>query len=60
MYIRKTKDVYYLQGFYCGAWEDLFECENRADAREQKKTYDDNEKNVAHRIVKRREAINNG
>ena len=56
MYQRKTRDVYYLQGMYCGTWEDLFECEDYKDAREQLKCYNENESNP-HRIMKRRECI---
>ena len=59
MYIRKTMDVYILQGFYAGMWEDLFECENARDARENLKGYNENEKGTPHRIIKRRVKINN-
>ena len=54
MYKRKTRDAYYLQGNYAGEWEDLFECENGKDAREQLRCYNENESEYPHRIVKRR------
>lgn len=59
MYIRKTKDIYILQGFYAGMWEDLFECETRREAREDLACYNENERDIAHRIIKRRVKINN-
>ena len=58
MYIRKTRDIYVLQGFYCGCWEDLVEYDSRREAREDLQAYNDNETGVLHRIVKRREKIN--
>ena len=56
-YVRKTKDVYYLMGNYGYGWEEMFECENWKDAREQLKTYRDNEPQYSHKIVKRRVKI---
>ena len=57
MYTRKTKDIFIVQGFYCGAWENLTESESRAEARADYKAYVENEKGVMHRIIKKREKI---
>lgn len=56
MYIRKTKDIYILQGNYGYGWDDLTIESTYKEAKEQKATYDHNE-NIAHRIIKKREAI---
>lgn len=55
-YIRKTKDTFILQGYYGYGWEDLTIEETYKDAKEQKRTYDNNEKYL-HRIIKKREII---
>lgn len=49
-----SKFVYILQGCYEGRWEDLFECEDREDAHEQLKTYNENEWKIPHRVIVRR------
>lgn len=46
---------YYLQGNYGYGWEDLFECEDKKDAREQLRCYEENEPQYPHRIVRRKE-----
>lgn len=56
-YVRKTRDVWEVQGCYCGEWECLTEEESRKEAREMLKCYDDNERNYPHRIVKKRVKI---
>lgn len=53
-YIRKTYDEYEIQGFYYGTWETVTTEETYKDAKEQLKCYNENEKNVSHRIVKKR------
>ena len=58
MYIRKTKDIYVVQGYYCGAWEDLTESDVYAEARDDLRAYRENETRVLHRLVKRRERLN--
>ena len=58
-YVRKTRDVYYIQGYYTNEYgfEDVCEAEDYKDAKILKKAYDENEIGVPHRIVKRREKI---
>lgn len=51
-YIRKTHDEWEVQGLYSGEWETLFTEETREAAAQQKKCYDENEKNVLHRVKK--------
>ena len=55
-YIRKTKDVFVVQGNYGYGWNDLTYESSLKEAREQKRAYEDNE-NYPHRIIKRREKI---
>ena len=56
MYVRKTKDVYEVQGNYGYGWDFLTEEETAKEARAQKRCYDENEP-YPHRIVKRRVRI---
>lgn len=56
-YQRKTRDVWEVQGFYCGEWECLTTEETRSEAVAQKKCYDENERSVPHRIKQVRERI---
>lgn len=58
-YVRKTKDVWYIQGYYTPEYgfEDVCEAETFKEAKLLKKAYDENEICVLHRIVKRRERI---
>ena len=50
------KAVYVLQGNYGYGWDDLLEEETKAEAQEQKQTYDKEEK-YPHRIIKRYEEV---
>lgn len=59
MYKRKTKDIWVVQGFYCGSWEDLTASYNYREARADFKAYRENEIGVAHRMIIRRERIEN-
>ena len=55
MYIRKTKDIYIIQGNYQSyGWEDLTIEETYKEAKIQLKCYNENEANYPHRIIKRR------
>ena len=56
-YIRKTVDVYTVQGFYYGTWEDETSEENRRDAIDRLKEYRLNMPEYAHRLVKTRERV---
>lgn len=56
-YQRKTRDVWEVQGLYCGEWERLTTEETRSEAVAQKKCYDENEQGVFHRTKKVRERI---
>lgn len=57
MYVRKTRDVYAVEGNYGHGWEYLCEEETPKDAREQLKCYNKNEPQYDHRIRKHREKI---
>lgn len=57
MYIRKTKDVFEVQWNYNYSWEVLTTEETRTEARKRLKEYNENETNVPHRIIKKREKI---
>jgi IS1 family transposase len=52
--IPKTVLEFSIQGNYGGGFEDVITEDNYKDARTQLKCYNDNEKEYAHRIVKRR------
>lgn len=54
MYQRKTTDEYIVQGNYGNGWDDLTTEVSKEDAKATRRTYDENEKCVAHRIIKRR------
>lgn len=56
MYKRKTRDIYEVQGYYCGEWEEVTTETTRKAAIEQLHCYNENE-NAPHRIVKKRERI---
>lgn len=51
---RTTKDVYVVQGNYGQGWEDVFESEDRKDAKDRLKEYNENEKEYSHRLITRR------
>lgn len=54
MYIRKTYDVYEIQGYYYLGWECVTYEDSLKDAKTQLKTYRDNEVGTIFRIIKRR------
>ena len=56
-YKRKTRDIWEVQGLYCGQWEAVTTEGTRRDAKIQKACYDTNERGIAHRIVKKRERL---
>ena len=56
-YVRKTKDVYVLQGNYGYGWDDLTYEDSRREANEQMKCYQENQP-ASYRVIKRREKIN--
>jgi hypothetical protein len=56
MAIRKTKDVYVVQGNYSQGWEDLTAHDTRKEAIAERKTYDANG-NYPHRVISKREKI---
>jgi hypothetical protein len=57
MYIRKTQDVYTVQGLYFGNWEDETSENTRREAIERLKEYRENMPEYAHRLTKTREKI---
>jgi hypothetical protein len=57
MYIRKTKDIFTVQGLYYGQWEDETSEETRREAIERLKEYRLNMPEYAHRLIKTREKI---
>lgn len=57
MYIRKTRDVFTVQGFYFGEWEDETSEDTRREAIERLKEYRANMPEYSHRLIKTREAI---
>lgn len=57
-YIRKTKDVFTIQGFYEMGWEDVYNCDTFKEAKEAIKSHRENELGVSFKIVKKRERIN--
>ena len=57
MYIRKTQDVYTVQGLYFGNWEDETSENTRKEAIERLKEYRANMPEYAHRLIKTREKI---
>ena len=54
--VRKTKDVWYIQGYYTTEYgfENICEVETFEEAKILKKAYDENEIGVLHRMLKRR------
>jgi hypothetical protein len=59
MYIRKTQDVYTVQGYYFGTWEDETSENTRREAIERLKEYRENMPEYSHRLIKTREKIAN-
>lgn len=56
-YVRKTRDVFDIEGFYAQGWEPVTAADTRKEARELLATYRENEPKIAFRIVKTRERI---
>jgi hypothetical protein len=56
-YIRKTRDLFIVEGFYCGAWEHETSESTRREAIERLKEYRANMPEYAHRLIKTREKI---
>lgn len=57
MYIRKTRDLFTVEGFYCGEWEHETSELTRREAIERLKEYRANMPEYAHRLIKKREKI---
>ena len=57
MYVRKTKDVFAVQGNYGQGWETVTTEDTRKDARVQLQCYRENETQYSHRVVKQREKL---
>ena len=53
-YIRKTTDIYIIQGYYSLGWEDLTIEENLIDGIRCLKDYNENEISFPHRMIKKR------
>jgi len=56
-YIRKTEDIYTVQGLYCGEWEHETSESTRREAIERLKEYRANMPEYPHRLIKTREKI---
>lgn len=54
MYQRKTTDEIVIQGNYGYGWDDLTTETTMTEARKTLRTYQENERNAAHRIITRR------
>lgn len=57
MYIRKTRDIFSVEGFYFGTWEHETSELSRREAIQRLKEYRENMPQFAHRLVKSRESI---
>ena len=57
MYIRKTKDIFTVEGLYFGAWETETSEDTRKEAIERLKEYRLNAPMYAYRLTKTREKI---
>lgn len=58
MYIRKTKDIFIVEGLYFGNWEEETSEETRKEGIQRLKEYRENMPEFAHRLIKKRETIN--
>ena len=56
--MNKYKYAFVIQGHYGHGWEDLTEEDARPEAKEQLKCYNENEPEISHRIIKRKEEPN--
>jgi hypothetical protein len=57
MYIRKTRDIFIVEGFYSGNWEEETGETTRKEGIARLKEYRENMPEYAHRLVKKRETI---
>jgi hypothetical protein len=56
-YKRLTTDEYTIQGNYGNGWEDLTSEATRTEAKNRLREYNENERQYAHRMIKRRVRI---
>lgn len=56
-YLRKTQDVWTVQGNYGCGWEDVTAEDRRREALVRLREYRENEPQYVHRLIKRREPI---
>lgn len=57
MYSRKTIDLYIVEGFYFGSWEEETAETTRREGIARLKEYRANMPEYAHRLIKRRERV---
>ena len=57
MYIRKTRDIFTVQGLYAGNWEEETSETTRREGIARLKEYRANMPEYAHRLIKTREKI---
>lgn len=57
MYIRKTRDIFIVEGFYCGNWEEETGETTRKEGIARLKEYRENMPEYAHRLIKKREKL---
>lgn len=56
-YVRKTRDVFEIQGNYGQGWECVTAEDDRKEARARLKEYRENEPQYSHRMITKRERI---
>lgn len=59
-YVRKTTDEFVIQGNYGQGWEDVTTETTYKEARKRLKEYNENERQYAHKLIKRRIKISIG
>lgn len=59
IYQRKTTDLFIIEGFYSGKWEEETAETTRREGIDRLKEYRANMPEYTHRLIKRREAANN-
>lgn len=59
-YKRKTRNVYIVEGLYCGTRECLTSSDSRQDALDDLRAYNENEIYTPHRMRTKREYITGG
>ena len=60
MYKRKTRDVWSVEGYYCGEWEEVCEEDSKKEAYQRLREYNENETKYPHRVRKHRVRIEEG